>query len=127
LPLLFNVIGEVLDCLIRWVPATREALPLEPWYGSMVRIYIEPATTGPVMTSYYLLDNIRHFSLHRNGNGSSISAYFGSLDRINVIQNIDEKTAYAAMAELLSLTGASDGEQVAIIRWDGKHFTRTPA
>lgn len=89
-----------------------------------MRIYIQPATTGPVMTSYYLLENIRHFSLHRSGRESSITGNFGSLDGVKIVQNIDEKTAYAAIAELLSLTGSTGDESVAIISWDGKHFIR---
>jgi hypothetical protein len=92
-----------------------------------MRIYIEPATTGDIMTSYYLLDNIQHFSLHRNGQASSVTANFPSNDSFNqvkIVENIDEKAAYCAISELLTLTGTKDEVSVAIISWDGEHFMR---
>lgn len=100
----------------------------EYWYFSIMPIYIEPVgDAGGIMTSYYLLDNIEHFAVHRSGKQSSVTANLPSdrtVNRVKLVQNIDEKTAVNAVQELLSLTGGSGNGTVAVIKWTGQHFTR---
>lgn len=91
-------------------------------------IYIEPLgdATG-IMTSYYLLDQIQHFAVHRSGKQSSVTANLPSdrgINSVKLVQNVDEKRAVCAVEELLSLTASSDDGSVVVIKWDGQHFTR---
>jgi hypothetical protein len=91
-------------------------------------IYIEPLSdAGGIMTSYYLLDNIENFAVHRSGKQSSITANLPSdrtVNRVKLVRNVDEKTAVNAIQELLSLTGGTDNETAVVIKWNGQRFTR---
>jgi hypothetical protein len=78
------------------------------------------------MTSYYLLDNNQHFSVHRNGMRSSATANLSSGNLVKLVQNVDEKRAVCATEELLT-TASRDDASVVVIKCDGRYFTRRPS
>jgi hypothetical protein len=113
---------------LRWMDRASPEDDCRYWYFSIMPIYIESlGDAGGIMTSYYLLDNIEHFAVHRSGKQSSITANLPSdrtVNRVKLVQNVDEKTAVDAIQELLSLTGGTDNETTIVIKWNGQRFTR---
>ncbi|MFB9714061.1 hypothetical protein [Arthrobacter methylotrophus] len=92
---------------------------LTGWYLPRMRIYIKHHH------SHYLLDNIEGFSHILSGNNSWVS--LTPIGKMSIggqlVDNVDEATASRAINELLRLTDPA-GDGVAVIEWDGDHFTR---
>lgn len=100
---------------------------LTGWYLPGMRIYIE-ITTHLDRPKYLLLDNLEEFGKDSLLEGWRIratrapSAMGGRSETL--ASGMEENVAVRAMDELLGLTGDSAEGAVAVIRWDGEHFTR---